>query len=313
MNKQFNNGSIITRSYNDIAFEGGRVIKGVTRDRYLKEIEWFLEAEKRIPENIPLIFTSIENPIIRKNNKDLIYYEMQAIDGNNLYQWSMDNRDKVEETFDQVISLITLMHQEPIKVNVDDIIMMYYLKPKKAIENFIKEKKFDPDSLKINGFLIQNPIATLDKIFSEFRERLFDTKYSFIHGDLTMSNILIDQNEKVYLIDPRGAFGNTKIYGDVRYDVAKLFYSIVGNFDSLNSGRFKYEYNLETNDHIFSIVSNGFSSYGDKMLSLFKEDLDIIKFIHTTIWLSLIPHMSNNKKQQLCAFCNGIFLLDLFK
>ena len=92
-----------------------------------------------------------------------------------------------------------------------------------------------------------------------------------------------------------------------------MFYSIVGNFDSLNSGQFKYEYNLETNDHIFSIVDNGFSSYSDKILSLFKEDLEIIKFIHTTIWLSLIPHTSNDKKQQLCTFCNGVLLLDLFK
>ena len=113
-----------------------------------------------------------------------------------------------------------LMHQESKMANDDDIIMMYYSKPKKAIENFIKEKMLDPDALRINGFLVQNPVVTLDKVFKEFRERLFNTKYSFIHGDLTMSNIVIDQNRKVYLIDPRGAFGKTKMYGDVRYDVA---------------------------------------------------------------------------------------------
>lgn len=313
MNNQFSKDSIVTRSYNDIVFEDNKVIKGVSQDRYLKEIEWFLEAKNRIPNSTPLIFTSIKKPIIRKNNKNLIYYEMQAIDGNNLYQWSMDNRDKAEEIFDQVVSLTILMHQESKKVNGDDIIMMYYLKPKKAIEDFIKEKMFDPDLLRINGIIVQNPVDALDKAFKEFHKRLFNTKYSFIHGDLTMSNIVVDQNKKVYLIDPRGAFGNTKIYGDVRYDVAKLFYSIVGNFDSLNSGRFKYEHNLETNDHIFSIMDNGFSSYGDKMLNLFKEDLEVIKFIHATIWLSLIPHTSNNKKQQLCTFCNGVLLLDLFK
>ena len=313
MNNRFKKNSIITRSYNDIAFEGDRVIKGVTRDRYLKEMEWFLEAKKRIPKNIPSIFTSIENPIIRKNNENLMYYEMQAIDGNNLYQWSMDNRDKAEETFDKIISLTMIVHQEFVEVNHDDIIKMYYLKPKKAIENFIMEKKIDLDSLKINGFLIQNPIVTLDKIFSEFRERLFSTRYSFIHGDLTMSNILVDQDNKLYLIDPRGVFGNTKRYGDVRYDVAKLFYSIVGNFDSLNNGRFRYEYNIEANDRLFSIDDNGFGSYGEKMLKLFKEEPEIIKYIHTTIWLSLIPHMSENDKQQLCAFCNGIFLLNLFR
>lgn len=313
MNNRLKKDPIITRSYNDVVFEGDRVIKGATRDRYLKEMEWFMEAEKRIPKNIPLIFTSIENPIIRKNNKSLIYYEMQAVNGNNLYQWSIDNRDKAEEVFDQVTSLIMSMHQKPTRVNSDDIIMMYYLKPKKAIEDFIKEKGFNPDLLKINGFIVQNPIVKLEKVFNDFRERLSDTKFSFIHGDLTMSNILVDQDKRIYLIDPRGSFGNTKIYGDVRYDVAKLFYSIVGNFDSLNSGRFKYEYDVETNDHIFSIVSNGFGSYGDRLLNLFKEDIDVIKFIHATIWLSLVSHMPDNKKQQLCAFCNGIFLLNLFK
>ena len=54
MNNQFKKNSIITRSYNDIVFEADKVIKGVTRDRYLKEIKWFLEAEKIIPNNTPL-------------------------------------------------------------------------------------------------------------------------------------------------------------------------------------------------------------------------------------------------------------------
>lgn len=313
MNNQFKKSSIITRNYNDIVFKNNRVIKGVTEDRYLKEIEWFFEAKKIIPLNIPLIYTSKENPIIHNNNSSLAHYEMQAINGNNLYQWSLDNKNKAEETFDAVISLAKLMHKESFVSKNDDIVMMYYQKPKTAIENFIKEKKLNPNSLKINGIHVQNPIVTLDKVFDKFKKKLLNTRYSFIHGDLTMSNIVVDQDRKLYLIDPRGAFGNTRVYGDVRYDVAKLFYSIVGNFDSLNNGRFQYEYNIETNNHLFSINDNGFSLYEKRMLNLFKEEQDIIKYINATIWLSLIPHISENDKQQLCAFCNGIFLLDIFK
>lgn len=313
MNNKFKKSSIITRNYNNIIFKNNRVIKGVPKDRYLKEIKWFSEAKKVIPLNIPLIYLSKNEPVVNSNKIELAYYEMQAINGNNLYQWSIDNKNEAEKIFDNVISLVMLMHKESFEVKNDDIIMMYYLKPKIAIENFIKEKKLNPNSLKINGIFVQNPIVTLDKVFNQFKEKLLNTRYSFIHGDLTMSNILVGQDQRLYLIDPRGVFGNTNFYGDVRYDVAKLLYSIVGNFDSLNNGRFEYEYNIEKKEHLFSISNNGFSLYGERILYLFKEDEYIIKYIHATIWLSLVSHISENEKQQLCAFCNGIFLLDIFK
>lgn len=132
-----------------------------------------------------------------------------------------------------------------------------------------------------------------------------------MHGDLTMSNILIDKDNDIYLIDPRGKFGSTKFFGDIRYDISKMYYSFVGNYDSLNNGDFTYSLNDKIEStYTYKINSLGLESYGEELLNYFNEKRDLIRFIHSTIWISLIPHVKENTDQQYCTFCHGIYLLN---
>ena len=64
-------------------------------------------------------------------------------------------------------------------------------------------------------------------------ERLADNVQGcVVHGDLCLSNILYDMRSRICkLIDPRGSFGPAGIYGDPRYDVAKLYHSVYGLYD----------------------------------------------------------------------------------
>ena len=63
-----------------------------------------------------------------------------------------------------------------------------------------------------------------------------------VHGDLCLSNILYDLRSRVCkLIDPRGSFGAAGIYGDPRYDVAKLYHSIYGLYDFITNDLFHVE------------------------------------------------------------------------
>jgi hypothetical protein len=41
------------------------------------------------------------------------------------------------------------------------------------------------------------------------------------------------------LLDPRGSFGTAGIYGDPRYDVAKLYHSIYGLYDFITNDLFR--------------------------------------------------------------------------
>jgi hypothetical protein len=62
---------------------------------------------------------------------------------------------------------------------------------------------------------------------------------SAMHGDLCFSNLLYDsRNRRIKAIDPRGAVdGPPSLYGDLRYDLAKLGHSIVGRYDQIVAGR----------------------------------------------------------------------------
>jgi hypothetical protein len=59
-------------------------------------------------------------------------------------------------------------------------------------------------------------------------------------------------------------FGNTKIYGDKNYDWAKLYYSVNGNYDSVNSKKFSVKFNKQ--NIILDIESNGFEEFSDLII-----------------------------------------------
>ena len=63
---------------------------------------------------------------------------------------------------------------------------------------------------------------------------------SVMHGDFCFSNILYSfRRDRVRLIDPRGLTerGEFSLYGDRRYDLAKLMHSIVGRYDLIMAGQ----------------------------------------------------------------------------
>jgi hypothetical protein len=61
-----------------------------------------------------------------------------------------------------------------------------------------------------------------------------------MHGDFCFSNLLYDsRNRRIKAIDPRGAVnGAPSLFGDLRYDLAKLGHSIVGRYDQIIAGRY---------------------------------------------------------------------------
>ena len=52
--------------------------------------------------------------------------------------------------------------------------------------------------------------------------------YNLIHGDIHLGNILLDENDNIYFIDPRGYFGESKLFGLYEYDYAKLLFGLSG-------------------------------------------------------------------------------------
>jgi dTDP-glucose pyrophosphorylase len=86
--------------------------------------------------------------------------------------------------------------------------------------------------LVINGREVPNIPDLWDRLEVEVGRLAENVQGSIVHGDLCLSNILYDLRSRVCkLLDPRGSFGAAGIYGDPRYDVAKLYHSIYGLYD----------------------------------------------------------------------------------
>ena len=59
---------------------------------------------------------------------------------------------------------------------------------------------------------------------------------------------------RAVLIDPRGYFGKTKLYGDADYDWAKLYYSINGNYDLFNRKKFTLDIREKDVEHLKEVA-----------------------------------------------------------
>ena len=121
------------------------------------------------------------------------------------------------------------------------------------------------------------------------------------------------------MIDPRGYFGTTEIYGDERYDWAKLYYSIVGNYDRFNLKKFTLEIGggygrpdskLPYGEVKLNIESNGWEDMADEFFRLTGANEEEIKLIHAVIWLSLTTYAWQDYDSVCGAFYNGLYYLE---
>lgn len=98
--------------------------------------------------------------------------------------------------------------------------------------------------LAVNGRSIGRLEQLWERLAVEIDRLEANAQGAIVHGDLCLSNILYDVRSRICkLIDPRGSFGREGIYGDPRYDVAKLYHSVYGLYDFIVNDLFRVEVN----------------------------------------------------------------------
>jgi beta-phosphoglucomutase-like phosphatase (HAD superfamily)/NDP-sugar pyrophosphorylase family protein len=124
-----------------------------------------------------------------------------------------------------------------------------------------------------------------------------DIEYNTIHGDPHMSNILIDNNNKIWFIDPRGYFGNTKLFGLKEYDFGKIIYSLSG-FDQINNND-NHFFIIDEKQNIYTNINNNIDNYLHLFDMYDKHDvLDILSSIISNITGCLMSHISSSLSLQ---------------
>jgi len=287
------------RPFNSMKFEGDIVIKDGINEQGKKiaidERAWYKFVKEKGYEFMPEIYEY--EPL-----------KMKRVQGQNIYDYDCLTKSQKKDILKNIIEALEKLHNlvPSIPANHDDTKMNYITKTFQRLEKIKNLVPFaDQEFIKINGQYYKNVFFDQDK-FTQTLEKMMPKEFKLIHGDCTFSNMMFDTfNMKTILIDPRGYFGKTKLYGDVDYDWAKLYYSLKGNYDQFN--RKKFTLDIKKDCVELAIKSNAWEDmeefFFDNIPNCHKEK---IKTLHSVIWLSLTTYAWEDYDSICGAFYNGI-------
>lgn len=294
------NKTTFCRFFNKIDFVDNFVIKHCIDVNYQSliqdEIKWYEFLKNKI-DFIPEIIST--NPLT-----------LSKIEGIQLHKENISDSLKpkiLDCIFSNLDKLHSLDKQPAIQSDLNDV---YFAKTFNRIDSVSCMIPFINDEyIKINGRMNLNPIHknNIEKFIEQIKS-IKVNEYNIIHGDITFSNIIFE-NSKAYFIDPRGHFGNTKIYGDKNYDWAKLYYSVNGNYDSINTKEF--EVCINGKEVELNIKSNKFEHLSNYVLQASKMNLFSMELMHSLIWLSLTGYVKEDIDSILYSYYKGVELWNL--
>ena len=288
-----------TRPFNRIIKEGDCLIKEPVdaqgEELAKREAAWYQVAKNKGIKGIPQIY-------------NLSPLRMEYIDGQNIYEADMSYEQKKDVLAKLVDTLKSVHRIETVPADSFSMKEAYYNKTMNRLSKvedlvpFAREKY-----IRVNGRNCRNVFFYRDRL-EKALERLTCDHFSFIHGDCTFSNMMLREDGSPVLIDPRGYFGFTELYGDERYDWAKLYYSIVGNYDRFNLKDFRL--NILDDEVKLSIESNQWEDMEKDFFDLTETDPYEIKLLHAVIWLSLTTYAWQDYDSVCGAFYNGLYYLE---
>lgn len=282
------------RFFNAIEFNETTVVKFAKTPLAIslqqKEVNWYKNAPRQLQKFLPKFqYFDKENKLV-----------LEKIEGKILSEYKYDSdfwRIKLPE-------LLNALHQPTdIAVDEESCLSVYLNKPterfkeiEKTISSWFSKNKI------INGIDFSNfTIPTMP-------DDLIPNKFTFCHGDLQFSNSMMDNFGNIKIFDPRGYFGNTLLYGDPAYDVAKILYA-VDAYHKINEKKFSLN-KLSNGETIFIHKSNDinddikwFFNWACDKYNISKEKLNYILF---GIWLSLTSYIIDDPLAVVASYCKAM-------
>lgn len=312
--------AVKAREFNHITIDEHRGILKKTsenQEKFIGEIKWYLKIPKDIEYIHPRIFdfsTEFASPYI-----SMEYYAYRTV--HELFLYGDLGRQQWVDIFERVKFVCNDMkrhsiHDAGIQHALED---MYLTKTISRLNELRETSVFSPFFQRpflINGRIYESLDKICDLLERKIPEYLYDVdSFSIIHGDLCFTNIMIDENFTfIKLIDPRGSFGKYDIYGDFRYELAKLYHSVDGNYDYIIKNLFSISYDLAVPSITYAIQRRKqkydlFEIFLEVFRSEIGRDGQKIELIEALLFLSMIPLHPESLEQQMVMLATGIEIL----
>ena len=309
-----------SRTFNHIDIDQNRgILKKTSNDteKFIGEIKWYL----KLPTNLEYVSPRIFDYSLHYNRPHILmeYYSYRTL--HELFLYGDLTAEQWEKIFRKIKFVLEDFSRYKLRDEyLTDSLRSMYLEKTLSRLNLLKEqtefKSLFNLPVCINGDYYPS-LNDVTKILEDIVPRLLFhvENFSIIHGDFCFTNVMIDTNFNfIKLIDPRGKFGYYDIYGDPRYEYAKLLHSIEGKYDYIIKGLFDLELRGE-NDFRFKILESARAfDLSNIFIRVFNEDLKNIwrevRLIESLLFFSMIPLHEENINHQYAMFCTAMKILD---
>ena len=299
-------GLFSAREFNSLRVDAvrGTITKmSKKKQKLLDEANWYQKLPLEVACYAPRVFAAGEKG-------DYAFVEMELYGYANLAETFIYGSNNLEDWYNIIEALLKVHkvfenYTEP--QDREELVEIYQTKTRQRlaeIENKNPEiaKMMQGDYISINNIHYKNyPLlhAALDR---EIAKLVDYDKRTIVHGDYCFSNILFDPMHYIFkLIDPRGRFKTQSIYGDPRYDIAKLRHSIVGLYDFIVAGLFKLK-SVGKNSYDFQIstpiLTEKLEPFFDELVVEYGYNRREIKLIEALLFLTMIPLHSDDVLRQ---------------
>lgn len=295
----------------------GTLTKKSRSEKFRDEITWQLTLPRRASHLAPRIFHHDlkSDPM----EIEMEYYGYPSVNDMLLYgRYDLGTWTRLFNALGDALDLMAEFRAPPAVNLVAESALydMYVTKTLYRLTEARQERRFAPFTgprVVING----QAYPGVDILMDELEESLSAAgllgarELYLIHGDLCASNILFDtRNSFIRLLDPRGSFGDLRMYGDGRYELAKLCHSFQGHYDFLVNGLFQ----LEQRDgglhyqprvgHRHREISRLFGDWLQKRCD--PAEFNAIKLIEALLFLSMIPLHDDRPDSQRTFMAHGL-------
>ncbi len=296
--------------------------KSKNKKKLIDEINWYIKLPKNLQHIVPRIYDYSLDEIDPYIMMEYIGYPFLS----DVFLYGSYTLGTWDTIFNSLFTLINEMRKYIFNIDKKNLTKtleeIYYNKTVKRLKKLKSDKNFEflfNDEVNIN----EKNYSSLNHVIEELQAKLLKSdiynldKLSIIHGDLCFPNIFFDvRNNIIKLIDPRGRFGGYDIYGDYRYDLAKLRHSVCGYYDFIINDQFKLEIDKKNKmiNYILFLEEKHkkiTEHFEKKVIQKYGRKInEQIKLIESVLFLSMIPLHSDNITRQYCMAAIGLEKFD---
>lgn len=280
--------------------------------KMMAEANWLSSLPISMKHYAPSVWDRGEQ--MDKGYYEIEYYFLSSLA--NLYVFGHNKAYVWKEIIDACVDYLNdeflFKSDTPQKTAVEND-QLYALKTNKRLKEYADQVGISLEhSWRING--VNTPslkeIANITDALITKQDIRFAT---LMHGDPCFSNILYDfKSKSIKVIDPRGLDneGNISIYGDFRYDVAKLAHSVLGMYDFIIGGMYEYK-ELSTYDVMLSfdmgrVIEKTQDYFRSKKFGGYSLSELGTYAILVHLFLSMLPLHSDHPERQKAMLANAL-------